>query len=264
MDEFSAGFHKMYINTLKRRFGTKRVHSNIVYQEYINDREHVHMNSTRWLTLTDYVQWIGKIGVCVVDETEKGWFVTYIDRDPETVRRQEEADKKKKLDLDDQQRQQMYLERQIEKAKEKEGELEVKKSDATELLRNEEEESKENLSLTKFKISSVNLFFLGLKIEFTKKPLISSGSSSLSESKSSKSSIFDSKKEMDDIKPTTSSKSILSQPTSSKSSVSSVFKVPEKRKASALDEIIKDDEKKREKMNRKDYWLHKVNFNLIN
>ena len=42
---------------------------------------------------------------------------------------------------------------------------------------------------------------------------------------------------------------------------SKVFKVPEeKRKLSALDEIITMEEKKREKNNRKDYWLHKVSF----
>jgi DNA/RNA-binding protein KIN17 len=113
MDGFSSEFNSGYVNVLKRRFGTKRVHANIVYQEYINDRNHIHMNSTRWLTLTDYVQWLGRKGIAIVDETEKGWFVTYIDRDPETLRRQEEIEKKKKLDLDDRQRQQMFLEKQV-------------------------------------------------------------------------------------------------------------------------------------------------------
>ena len=113
MDEFSSEFNREYVNTLKRRFGTKRVHANIVYQEYINDRNHIHMNSTKWLTLTDYVQWLGRQGVCVVDETEKGWFVTYIDRDPETLRRQQEIESKKKLDLDDRQRQQIFLDKQV-------------------------------------------------------------------------------------------------------------------------------------------------------
>lgn len=113
MDEFSGEFNREYINTLKRRFGTKRVHANVVYQEYISDRNHIHMNATRWLTLTDYVKYLGRMGICIVDETEKGWFVTYIDRDPETLKRQAEAEKKKKLDLDDRQRQQLYLERQV-------------------------------------------------------------------------------------------------------------------------------------------------------
>ncbi len=113
MDSFSSEFTREYVNTLKRRFGTKRVHANVVYQEYISDRNHIHMNSTQWLTLTDYVKWLGRKGICVVDETEKGWFVTYIDRDPETMRRQAEAEKKRKLDLDDTQRQQMFLEKQV-------------------------------------------------------------------------------------------------------------------------------------------------------
>jgi DNA/RNA-binding protein KIN17 len=56
---------------------------------------------------------LGRKGICVVDETEKGWFVTWIDRDPETMKRQEEIEKKKKLDLDDRQRQQMFLEKQV-------------------------------------------------------------------------------------------------------------------------------------------------------
>lgn len=42
--------------------GTKRVHNNIVYNEYISDREHVHMNSTQWETLTDFTKWLGREG----------------------------------------------------------------------------------------------------------------------------------------------------------------------------------------------------------
>lgn len=113
MDDFSSQFHREYINILKRRFGTKRVNANIVYQEYISDRDHVHMNATRWFSLTQYVKFLGRNGICHVEETEKGWFVTYIDRDPETLRRQEEAEKKKKLDLDDRQRQELYLQKQV-------------------------------------------------------------------------------------------------------------------------------------------------------
>ena len=52
-----------YLELLKRRFGTKRVHCNIVYQEYIAFRDHVHMNSTQWETLTDFVKWLGREGM---------------------------------------------------------------------------------------------------------------------------------------------------------------------------------------------------------
>ncbi len=43
-------------------------------------------------------------GHCVVDQTEKGWFVQYIDRDPETIRRQEQLQKKEKMEMDDEER----------------------------------------------------------------------------------------------------------------------------------------------------------------
>ncbi len=51
-----------FVELLKRRFNTKRVHINIVYQEYISWREHTHMNSTQWETLTDFAKWLGKEG----------------------------------------------------------------------------------------------------------------------------------------------------------------------------------------------------------
>ena len=55
----------------------------VLYNEYINDKEHLHMNATKWETLTDFVKDLGRNGKCFVDETPKGWFITYIDRDPE-------------------------------------------------------------------------------------------------------------------------------------------------------------------------------------
>ncbi|KNC70250.1 hypothetical protein SARC_17228, partial [Sphaeroforma arctica JP610] len=42
-----------------------------------------------WETLTEFIMHLGKEGLCVVDETPKGWYITYIDRDPQTLARQE-------------------------------------------------------------------------------------------------------------------------------------------------------------------------------
>lgn len=39
-----------------------------------------------------------------MDETEKGWFVQYIDRDPETLRKMEAAKTKEKMEKDDAER----------------------------------------------------------------------------------------------------------------------------------------------------------------
>lgn len=126
MDQFSREFSSGYLNLLKRQFGSRRVPANRVYQEYISDRSHVHMNATMWLTLTGFVKWLGRTGQCVVDETEKGWYVTYIDRDPETLQAQEKKAKKEKMDKDDQERMMEFIEKQVEK-----GRQEVTQEDET-------------------------------------------------------------------------------------------------------------------------------------
>lgn len=67
------------------RFGTKRVRANQVYQEFIADKHHLHMNATRWVTLTEFVKHLGRTGVARVDETEKGWFIAWIDSSPKAL-----------------------------------------------------------------------------------------------------------------------------------------------------------------------------------
>ncbi|NWT21815.1 KIN17 protein, partial [Cardinalis cardinalis] len=113
MDYFSEEFRRDFLELLRRRFGTRRVHNNVVYNEYISHREHIHMNATQWETLTDFTKWLGREGLCRVDETPKGWYIQYIDRDPETIRRQQEQERKKKQDLDDEEKMAKLIEQQV-------------------------------------------------------------------------------------------------------------------------------------------------------
>ncbi|XP_044132674.1 DNA/RNA-binding protein KIN17 isoform X1 [Bufo gargarizans] len=216
MDYFSEEFRNEFLELLKRRFGTKRVHNNIVYNEYISHREHIHMNATKWETLTDFTKWLGREGLCKVDETPKGWYVQYIDRDPETIKRQQELEKKKKQDLDDEERTAKFIEEQVKRGKcEKEEETPV----YTELNRENEEEK---------------VVFNLAKVAST------SGSSS---SKSSSSSLA-----TNALKATA-----VTGPVKRKDPTLSQTK--EKKKKSALEEIIEMEEKKK-KTERTDYWLH--------
>lgn len=59
--------------------------ANRVYQEFISDKHHLHMNATRWVTLTEFVKHLGRTGVARVDETEKGWFIAWIDNSPKAL-----------------------------------------------------------------------------------------------------------------------------------------------------------------------------------
>ncbi|KAF4316756.1 hypothetical protein BBO99_00007330 [Phytophthora kernoviae] len=113
MSGYSEMFEEAFLENLRRRHGTKRMRAAHVYNEYIADKLHTHMNSTQWETLGSFVQYLGRTGKCVVDETEKGWHLQYIDRDPRAIARQEELEKKKKAELDHEERNRAFIEKQL-------------------------------------------------------------------------------------------------------------------------------------------------------
>ncbi|XP_055509413.1 DNA/RNA-binding protein KIN17 isoform X2 [Leucoraja erinacea] len=212
MDYFSEEFRNEFLELLRRRFGTKRVHNNVIYNEYISHREHVHMNATMWETLTDFTKWLGREGYCKVDETPKGWYIQYIDRDPETICRQQELEKKKKQELDDEERNAKFIEELVRRGKEgKEEEAPV----FTELKR-ENEEEKVAFNLNKGQCAS------------TPAPKSSLGPNPLQAIPSVK------RKEAG---PASSSET------------------KDKKKKSALDEIMEFEEQKKRSL-RRDHWLH--------
>lgn len=100
----------------KKRFGTKRVKANNVYQEYIQDKSHLHMNATRWVTLTEFIKYLGRAGIAHVDETDKGWFIAWIDRSPKALEKQEASLKKERATMNDEQRERILIAEQIERA----------------------------------------------------------------------------------------------------------------------------------------------------
>lgn len=76
VDEFSRQFEEAWLEHMRRAHPTTRVRADVVYNELIQQRDHVHMNATRWHTLTEFVSHLGKAGLCRVDEDERGLHVT--------------------------------------------------------------------------------------------------------------------------------------------------------------------------------------------
>ncbi|KAF8182288.1 domain of Kin17 curved DNA-binding protein-domain-containing protein [Pholiota molesta] len=113
---FSQQFQSEFVALLSRRFGTKRVRANQVYQEYIADKNHLHMNATRWVTLSEFVKHLGRTGVARVDETEKGWFIAWIDSSPKALEKAEAAQKKDRATISDEARERQLIAEQIERA----------------------------------------------------------------------------------------------------------------------------------------------------
>jgi len=150
LSDYSKDFEKGYSDILKRQYPGKRVHANVVYQQYIAYKEHVHMNSTCWVTLTAFVKHLGRAGKAIVDETEKGWFVTWIEKDFYEQEEEKKLAKKDKLAKDDDERVREYIEAQIEKAKNEQKNNDL--NEATELNKAEDEVVKLDMKIQEKKI----------------------------------------------------------------------------------------------------------------
>jgi len=127
INDYSNQFQRDFLQLLKTAHGEKKVHLNNFYQEYIRDKEHVHMNSTKWPSLTEFAKYLSREGICRVDEGERGLEIQWIDDSPEAIRRREDIKRKERLAKGDEDMESRLLEQQIKKAKmdaEKAGRLE--------------------------------------------------------------------------------------------------------------------------------------------
>lgn len=253
---------------LKTCFGTKRVRANEVYQEYIKDKGHVHMNSTVWHTLTGFVHYLGSSGKCRIDQNEKGWYIQYIDQE-EVLRRAEEA-KRMKAEKDDEERQQEMINERVRRALEQQSE--IVEHQPSELVRNDDSEKivlnlnldrKPTLEDLKRPIYSTGSVFEQIK---TKKEEVESDAEP-SDSRRKGQERENSRREWKDrhMKRTREYRSRsrsqdgkrrMSSPRRAKERPLLRSKKEEKPKKSALDEIREQQERSKEKKNRRDHWLH--------
>ena len=117
INEYSDRFLKDFIQLLRTGHGEKQVQINHFYQEFIAKRDHIHMHSTKWTSLTEFAKYLGREGICRVEENEKGIFISWIDTSPEALKRQEALRRKEAQDRGDEEWEQRMLKAQIERAK---------------------------------------------------------------------------------------------------------------------------------------------------
>ena len=75
------------------------------------------MNSTRWKTLTEFITFLGHEGICRVENTEKGWFISWVDNSPEALKKRDANLKRERLEKGEADREDRLLQEQIERAK---------------------------------------------------------------------------------------------------------------------------------------------------
>lgn len=116
INDYSHQFQRDFLQLLRTAHGEKKVHVNHFYQEYISNKEHVHMNATRWPSLTEFAKYLGREGICRVEDNDKGLHISWIDNSPEALRRQDAIRKKERQDRGDEEREQKLIREQIERA----------------------------------------------------------------------------------------------------------------------------------------------------
>lgn len=217
---YSEEFESLFLEHMRRSHRFSRIAATVVYNEYIADRHHVHMNSTQWATLTEFVKYLGKTGKCKVEETPKGWFITYIDRDSETLFKEKMKNKRIRADLADEEKQEREIKKQRERAEQLMG---AGNMDGTEQL----------LELQPKPLE---------KSETDQKIKLTLGSTSKSVAKERAESSTFSFDEIDDW--------VNSNKDSEKDG-----KNGKGGGRSMLDELMREEEQEKERSNRKDYWL---------
>ncbi|KAK8461733.1 hypothetical protein SEVIR_1G088400v4 [Setaria viridis] len=249
VEGFSEEFLETFLALIRRAHRHSRVAATVVYNEYIADRHHVHMNSTRWATLTEFVKFLGREGYCKVEDTPKGWFMTYIDRDSEQAVKARLKRKRIKSDMAEDERQERMIARQIERAQKSlakandgdegnvaEGESESESGSEEDYSGSDddgeerEDDSKEANKATGKIAIALQKSVPGPKVNpFEDKPKVNFGFDEEDSGVREKKDEVDKKKGKD-------------------------VKAAEARR-SALDELMKEEEKAKERSNRKDYWL---------
>ncbi|EEB08675.1 hypothetical protein SJAG_03840 [Schizosaccharomyces japonicus yFS275] len=137
IQNYSSQFLHDFITLLRTSHGEKKIHFNQFYQEYIRDKNHIHMNATRWHTLSEFCKYLGREGICRVEETEKGFFIAYIDKNPEALKRADALRRKELQDRSDEEQRQRLLKEQIERAHRQ---TELNKTDVPRILERKQSE----------------------------------------------------------------------------------------------------------------------------
>jgi DNA/RNA-binding protein KIN17 len=139
IEEFSRDFKNDFLKQLRTSHGTKSVHINHFYQNYIAHKEHIHMNATKWPSLTEFAKYLGREGICRVEENEKGLHVAWIDNSPEALRRQDAVRRQDAMEKGDEEREQRMIDEQIKRAQKATTEDEEIDDEAKQLQRAEGE-----------------------------------------------------------------------------------------------------------------------------
>jgi DNA/RNA-binding protein KIN17 len=119
-----------------------------------------------FLTLVVLLQHLGRTKKAIIDETEKGWYITWVEKSEEQLEWEAKQKKKNKMVMNDEELTQKYVNRQIEKAKAEVGSDQEEETEATELIKGDNETVKLDLVMKSSLLSAKPDTKVGIKSVF--------------------------------------------------------------------------------------------------
>eukprot|EP00388_Colpodella_angusta_P011077 GDKJ01028548.1.p1 GENE.GDKJ01028548.1~~GDKJ01028548.1.p1 ORF type:complete len:310 (-),score=53.73 GDKJ01028548.1:71-1000(-) len=117
VEDFSKQFENGFMELMRTRYCKTKVLSNRVYNDYIADKEHIHMNATRWVSLAGFCRYLGQTGRCKIEETDRGWLLEYIDK--EALERENINRLRQLMEINEEERKQQRILSAVAEAKQK-------------------------------------------------------------------------------------------------------------------------------------------------
>ncbi|SMN17898.1 similar to Saccharomyces cerevisiae YOR077W RTS2 Basic zinc-finger protein [Maudiozyma saulgeensis] len=124
IDKYTAQFESDFLTLLRVNHGEKLIAANKVYNEFIQDRDHIHMNSTQFTSLNKFIQHLskeGKIRIQNLDDFDKpeniemgSLLISYVDTSGSNTVRKQQLEDIEKLEKADQEVKSYILRKQIE------------------------------------------------------------------------------------------------------------------------------------------------------
>ena len=144
IEAYTLQFQHDFLQSLKLNHGEKYISANKFYNEFIQDRDHVHMNATRFTSLSNFVKYLSTNGLVRVkletfssdhddDEGNRdrdlagdidmgSLLISYIDRSSENVLHKQKIKELEATEKTEQEIRNYLLQRQIEKSEREEEE----------------------------------------------------------------------------------------------------------------------------------------------
>ncbi|AQZ17005.1 RTS2 (YOR077W) [Zygosaccharomyces parabailii] len=144
IDQYTKQFEAEFLRMLRLTHGEKKIEANKFYNEFIQDKNHTHMNATRFTSLTRFIQHLGKASKIRVhgiedakwdnDDADMGHLlISYIDYSQESAIRNQRLAELERNEPRAQEVKTILLQRQIQNSLEEEAKHNEQCSDVREI-----------------------------------------------------------------------------------------------------------------------------------